>query len=329
MKINRSWILLPLLIWLVFSGCAAPRITLVTGDSVPLREVTLEGTEKEKVVVIPVRGKIDDNPKVGLFQEKPSMLQEFVAQLRKAEQDEQVRAILLKIDSPGGSVTASDLLYHEIAALKNRTGKKVVAVLMNVAASGGYYMALPADYIIAHPTTLTGSVGVIFLQPKVTGLMEKIGVGVDVSKSGKNKDMGSPFRQTTPDEKIMFQQLTDRLAKRFLDLVRKHRKLDKQALAEVATARIYLADEALDRKLVDQVGYLNDAVDKARNIAGLSPESRVVVYRRSEYPNDTVYNTRTSWEGGQGMSLVELDLPASMSDIQAGFYYLWPAAAGQ
>ena len=329
MKINRSWILLPLLIWLVFSGCAAPRITLVTGDSVPLREVTLEGTETEKVVVIPVRGKIDDNPKVGLFQDKPSMLQEFVAQLRKAEQDEQVRAILLKIDSPGGSVTASDLLYHEIAALKNRTGKKVVAVLMNVAASGGYYMALPADYIIAHPTTLTGSVGVIFLQPKVTGLMEKIGVGVDVSKSGKNKDMGSPFRQTTPDEKIMFQQLTDRLAKRFLDLVRQHRKLDKQALAEVATARIYLADEALDRKLVDQVGYLNDAVDKARNIAGLSTESRVVVYRRSEYPNDTVYNTRTSWEGGQGMSLVELDLPASMSDMQAGFYYLWPAAAGQ
>ncbi len=329
MKINRSWILLPLLIWLVFSGCAAPRITLVTGDSVPLREVTLEGTETEKVVVIPVRGKIDDNPKVGLFQDKPSMLQEFVAQLRKAEQDEQVRAILLKIDSPGGSVTASDLLYHEIAALKNRTGKKVVAVLMNVAASGGYYMALPADYIIAHPTTLTGSVGVIFLQPKVTGLMEKIGVGVDVSKSGKNKDMGSPFRQTTPDEKIMFQQLTDRLAKRFLDMVQKHRKLDKQALAEVATARIYLADEALDRKLVDQVGYLNDAVDKARNIAGLSTESRVVVYRRSEYPNDTVYNTRTSWEGGQGMSLVELDLPASMSDMQAGFYYLWPAAAGQ
>ena len=118
MKVNRSWILLPLLIWLVFSGCAAPRITLVTGDSVPLREVTLEGTEKEKVVVIPVRGKIDDNPKMGLFQQKPSMLQEFVAQLRKAERDDQVRAVLLKIDSPGGSVTASDLLYHEIAAFK-------------------------------------------------------------------------------------------------------------------------------------------------------------------------------------------------------------------
>ncbi len=329
MKPNRSWIILPALLALFISGCATPRITLVSGDSVPLREYTLEGTEKGKVLVIPVRGTISDNPKQGLFQEKPSMLQEFVAQLRKAESDDQVGAVLLKIDSPGGSVTASDLLYHEIVEFKKRTDIKVIAAMMNVAASGGYYMALPADHIIAHPTTLTGSVGVLFLQPKVTGLMEKIGVGVDVSKSGKNKDMGSPFRKTTPEEKIMFQELTDRLAKRFLDLVRQHRKLDKKALAEVATARVYLADEALERRLVDQVGYLNDAVRKAKDLAGLPREAKVVVYRRSEYPNDTVYNTRTSWEGGRGLSLVDLDLPASISDLQAGFYYLWPVAAGQ
>ena len=329
MKPYRSLIGLPVLLLLVLGGCAAPRITLVTGDSVPLREYTLEGTEKEKVLVIPVMGKIDDEPKMGLLQDKPSMVQEFVAQLRKAEKDEQVRAVLLKIDSPGGSVTASDLLYHEIVEFKNRTDKKVVAALMNVAASGGYYMALPADHIVAHPTTLTGSVGVLFLQPKVTGLMEKIGVGVEVSKSGKNKDMGSPFRRTTPEEEVMFQELTDRLARRFLDLVQKHRKLDNAAMAEVGTARVYLADEALERKLVDQVGYLNDAVFKAKELAGLPREARVVVYRRTEYPDDTVYNTRVSWEGGRGVSLVDVDLPASMGDLQAGFYYLWPAAVGQ
>ena len=329
MNPNRTWILAATLLALTISGCAAPRITLVSGDSIPLREFTLEGTEKGKVVIIAVRGKIDDDPKPGLLQEKPSMLQEFVAQLRKAEQDNQVRAVLLKIDSPGGSVTASDLLYHEITAFKKRSDVKVVAALMNVAASGGYYTALSADHIVAHPTTITGSVGVIFLQPKVAGLMEKIGVGVEVSKSGKNKDMGSPFRPTTPDEEVMFQELTDRLAKRFVTLVQKHRQLDKNALAEVATARVYLADEALERRLVDQVGYLNDAVQKAKQLSGLPPEAKVVVYRRSEYPNDTVYNTRTSWEGGRGLSLVDLELPASMSDLQAGFYYLWPAAAGQ
>ena len=170
MKANRSGILLPLLILLVFSGCAAPRITLVTGDSVPLREVTLEGTAKEKVVVIPVRGKIDDDPKLGLFQEKPSMLQEFVAQLRKAEQDDQVRAVLLKIDSPGGSVTASDLLYHEIAEFKNRTDKKVVAALMNVAASGGYYMALPADHIIGTVTSVNSVVSFCSVDPVIPSI---------------------------------------------------------------------------------------------------------------------------------------------------------------
>ena len=301
----------------------------MSGDSIPLKEYTLEGTAKEKILVIPVRGTIDDDPKPGLLQEKPSMVQEFVAQLRKAEKDQQVRAVLLKIDSPGGSVTASDLLYHEIAAFKNRTGKKIVVVMMNVAASGGYYMALPADHIIAHPTTITGSVGVVFLQPKVTGLMKKIGVDVNVSKSGKNKDMGSPFRATTPEEKILFQQLTDRLAKRFLDLVRQHRKLDKKTLAELATARVYLADDALKRRLVDQVGYLNDATDKAKELAGLPPDARIVVYRRSEYPNDTVYNSRTNWDGGRPLSLVDLPLPASMNELQPGFYYLWPAAVGR
>ena len=329
MKSYRSWIVMPILLMLFISGCATPRIALVSGDAIPLREYILQGTQKGKVVVIPVRGKIDDNPKRGLLQDKPSMLQEFVAQLRKAEKDDQVRAVLVKIDSPGGSVTASDLLYHEIAAFKDRTGKKVIAAMMNVAASGGYYMALPADHIIAHPTTVTGSVGVLFLQPKVTGLMDKVGVTVDVSKSGKNKDMGSPFRKTTPDEEIMFQQLTDRLAKRFLDLVQRHRKLDQKAMAEVATARVYLADEALGRKLVDQIGYLKDAIAKAQELAGLPPDSKVVVYRRTEYPDDTVYNTRTSWKGGRGISLVDLELPAAMNNLQAGFYYLWPAAVGQ
>ena len=328
MKPNQPWIVLTALL-LILVGCAAPRITLVGGDSIPLEEYTLEGTEKGKVLVIPVRGKIDDNPKVGLLQDKPSMLQEFVAQLRKAETDAQIGAVVLKINSPGGSATVSDLLYHEITAFQNRTGKKVVAALMNVAASGGYYMALPADHIMAHPTTITGSVGVVFLQPKVTGLMDKVGVSVDVSKSGKNKDMGSPFRKTTPQEEVIFQELTDRLAKRFLELVQKHRKLDKKALTEVGTARIYLADEALKRKLVDQVGYLTDAVAKAKELAGLPREAKVIVYRRSKYPNDTLYNTRTSWEGGRPVSLVDVDLPVSMSDLQAGFYYLWPVAVGR
>ena len=108
--------------------------------------------------------------------QRPSQVQEVVSRLRRAEKDEEVKAVLLEINSPGGSITASDILYHEIMDFKERTGARVVAALMDVAASGGYYIALPADRIIAHPTTITGSVGVILVQPKVTGLMDKLGL---------------------------------------------------------------------------------------------------------------------------------------------------------
>jgi len=323
------FLLLTAALSLIAFGCATPRITLIGDDSVPLKEYTLQGTEKGKVLVIPVKGKISDDPKLGLLQEKPSLVQEFISQLRKAEKDDQIRAVILKIDSPGGSVTASDILYHEIAEFKKRSGKKVVAALMNTAASGGYYIALPADKIVAHPTTLTGSIGVIFLQPKVTGLMEKIGVGVDVNKSGKNKDMGSWFRPTTAEEKKLMQALTDRLGQRFLKLVQQNRELNKKTLTEIATARVYLAEDALQLKLVDQIGYLGDAIATAKDLAGLPPDARVVVYRRVQYPNDNLYNPRTSWQGGRRLTLMDLELPVSMRDLGTGFYYLWPSALGE
>ena len=314
---------------LATTGCATPRIALVSGDAIPLKEYTLQGTQKDKVLVIPVKGKISDDPKLGLLSKKPSMVQEIVAQLRKAEKDTRIGAILLKIDSPGGPVTASDLLYHEISEYKKRSGAKVVVSIMNIAASGGYYIALPADFIVAHPTSVTGSVGVIFLQPKVTGLMEKIGVGVDVNTSGKYKDAGSPFRETLDEERKIFQDLTDQLGNRFIELVRVHRNLDEKALAETATARIFLSDDALKLRLIDQIGYLSDAIAKAKDLAGLPQEARVVVYRRIEYPNDTVYNTRISTDSDQKLTLVDIDLINAAGDMQAGFYYLWPRAVGK
>ena len=226
---------------LFFSSCATPRITLFSDDTVPLQEFTLQGKGKDKILVIPIKGKISSSTTKGLILTKPSMIQEVVSQLKQAEKDREIKAIILKIDSPGGTVTASDILYHEILAFKNRTGIKLVVAMMDVAASGGYYIALPADFIFAHPTTITGSIGVIFMQPKVNSLMEKIGVGLDINKSGKNKDMGSPFRETTDEERKILQDLTDELGKRFINLVSTHRKLGKNELAKISTARIYLA----------------------------------------------------------------------------------------
>jgi protease IV len=251
------------------------------------------------------------------------MIQEVVSQLKQAEKDKAIKAVILKIDSPGGTVTASDILYHEILAFKKRTGVKLVVAMMGVAASGGYYIALPADFIIAHPTTITGSIGVIFMQPKVNSLMEKIGAGLDINKSGKNKDMGSPFRKTTDEERKLFQDLTDELGKRFINLVLIHRKLDKNKLTEISTARIYLAPKALELGLIDKIGYLDDAIIKTRKLAGLPQDTRIVIYRRTQYPNDNLYNTSVDRQGGQGLSLIDLNLPKSISPLNTGFYYIW------
>ena len=308
------------------TGCTAPKIRLFPSQADPLREFTLEGKSEPKILVVPIRGIISNAPKEGFVRTRPSIVQEVVSQLRRAEEDEDVKAVILKIDSPGGSVTASDILYSEIAAFKNRTGAKVVVAMMGVAASGGYYIALPADYILAHPTTLTGSIGVIFTRPKVTGFMQKIGVAVEVNKSGADKDMGSPFRQTLAAEEKIFQDLTDQLGVRFVDLVARHRKLEPEVVAEISTARVYLANEALELGLVDEIGYLENAVRQAKKLAGLAEDAKVVVYRRTEYPDDNIYNTSTRYGGDGKLSLISMELPGSLNHIQTGFYYLWPAA---
>jgi protease-4 len=326
---NRKLMLLLIVTLFVLAVGCAPRIVLLGDQTQPLQEFTLEGTGKDKVLVISVKGKITDEPEQDLLGKKPSMVQEVVSQLRRAEKDDRIKAVLLKIDSPGGSVTASDILYHEITAYKKRTGAKVVAAMMDVATSGGYYLALPSDYIFAHPTTLTGSVGVIFLQPKVDGLMEKIGVAVDVNKSGENKDIGSPFRPSTAEEKRILQDLTDQLGQRFVALVKKHRGVDGRNLEEIATARVFLGEDARKRGLLDELGYLSDALKKSKALAGLPEDARVIVYRRTQYANDNVYNPATAWDGGRLPALIDLGLPASMSHLSTGFYYLWPAAAGE
>ena len=322
----RKILIAALLILLVLvTGCQTPKIRLFPSQADPLQEYTLEGKDDEKILVIQIRGVISDAPREGFVRTRPSVVQEVVSQLRLAEKDENIKAVILKINSPGGSVTASDILYNEIAAFKKRTGAKVVVALMGLAASGGYYIALPADYILAHPTTITGSIGVIFARPKVAGLMQKIGVTVEVNKSGTDKDMGSPFRPTSVEEDKIFQTLTDRLGVRFVDLVAGHRKLEAEVVARISTARVYLADEALELGLVDEVGYLAAAVNQAKKLAGLAEDAKVVVYRRSEYPDDNIYNTSTQYGGGKA-SLISMELPGSLNHIQTGFYYLWPAA---
>ncbi len=304
------------------AGCIAPQVKLFSDASDPFKEFTLSGEEKGKVLMIPVNGVISDSVDTEMFRTRPSMVQEIVAQLDLAREDPDIKAVVLKIDSPGGSVTASDIIYHELLDFKTKTGVKLVVSMMNIAASGGYYIALPADYIMAHPTTVTGSVGVIFFRPNVKGLMDKIGVDVNVDTSGVLKDMGSPFRQTTEREAELFENLIGTLGNRFVNLVSSHRSVS-ESIDEIATARIFLAEEALEAGLIDDIGYLSQAFDAAKKMAGLPEDSKVVVYRRTYFPNDNIYNSLQMRSNVGPSALIDLGLPQNLTRNFSGFYYLW------
>ena len=326
MKLNINHIAIA--IAFIFTGCASFDLKILTDKSEPLREFTLSGTASSKVLIIPIDGVISDHDDFSLLTEDPGMVEHVVSQLKLAEEDSRVKAVLLKINSPGGLTTASDVIYNELVQFKKRTNKTIVVSMMDVAASGGYMISLPADLITAHPTTVTGSVGVIFMRPQVSGLMNKLGLGMKITKSGKNKDMGSPFRESTPEEDTLFQNLINQLNNRFVSLVKKHRSITPENLKEIKTARVFLAEDALKNGLVDKICYLDDAIEKCKEIAGIPEDSRIVVYRRIRYPNDNMYNTSISHYGGSKVSLINADILNLMGSSKSGFYAIWPGAVG-
>jgi protease-4 len=322
---KRPYFIILTSILVLIIGCATPKINIFSVTPDPLKEYTLEGTGADKILLIPIYGLISDNPKKGLITATPSLVEQVVSQINKAQKDKQIKAVLFKINSPGGTITASDLLYHEISAYKEKTGSKIVISMMDLATSGAYYMSLPADIIMAHPTTITGSVGVISLQPKVKGLMDKIGLGVDVQKVGKYKDMASPFRDTSEEERKLLQKAMNDFGERFMGLVKKHRQLTPQAIAEISTARVFLADEALQMGLIDKIGYISDAVKETKKIAKISEDAKLIVYRRAEFPEDNYYNIAGAASENLNVSVINIELPEILS-AKAGFYYLWPGA---
>jgi len=322
---QKHYLIIALFVLILVTACGGPRIKLFSDAGEPLKEFTLEGRGSDKILLIPMHGIITDTPKESFLAQSQSMVEKVVSQLNKAEKDDRIKAVLFEINSPGGTITASDILYHEISSFKERTGKKIAVSMMDIATSGAYYVSLPADMITAHPTTVTGSIGVLFLQPKITGLMEKIGLSVNVKKFGKNKDMGTPFRDSSEEEQRFMQKSVDDMGERFIRLVQKHRKPNQQALAEISTARVFLAAEALKLGLVDKVCYLSDAIRESRKLAALPADARVVVYRRTEFPDDNYYNASSAASEGLNVPAVNIELPEFLV-LKTGFYYLWPGA---
>ena len=206
--------------------------------------------------------------------------------------------------------------------LKKKTNNKIIACIMDLGASGGYYVAVSADKIVAHPTTVTGSIGVIMLNLSVEGLLQKIGVKDTSIKTGEHKDMGSPLKTMTDEERKIFQGILDNMYERFLSVIAENRKnLTQEKLRSLADGRIYTAQQALAYGLIDQIGYLDEAITLAKEEAGLT-KARVIIYHRPGAYKNNIYSQLSS-SGFGTINLLNIDLKTFVRSGTPSFMYLW------
>ena len=314
---KKHW---PILIVLVLAaaGCAV-RVDFL-GESRMQEVLLLKSTAREKVLVVDVEGMISSMEPGSVFNREGDVLSRVYSRLQMAAEDKLVRGIILRLDTPGGDVTSSDILYREVLKFRKKTGLPVVALMMGVAASGGYYVASACDAIIAHPSTITGSIGVISLFPDVEGLLSKVGVQVQVIKSGDLKDAGSPFRNLSEQEQRLFQGIIDELYERFLEVIHEKRKdtLSLEEIRQLADGRVYTASQALKLKLIDEVGYFDEALARVLSLAKV-PSARVVAYTYYPKRQSNLYASKL-----ENPPLFEQrSIADALPELQSGFYYLW------
>jgi len=282
--------------------------------------VLVQSKAKEKILIIDVSGIIGMTFKPSLLNRESDIVSRVYYRLQKASEDKRIKGIILRLDTPGGEVTASDILYNEVRNFRRRTGLPVVSLMMGVAASGGYYIAAASDHIIAHPSSLTGSIGVISLFPNMAELFAKIGIEVNVIKSGKMKDSGSAFRGMTDDDKAVFQVVVNELYQKFLDVVVQGRggSLSLEELEPIADGRIYTAQQALELKLIDEIGYFDRALAKVKSLANIT-NAKVITF--THYPKK---KTNIYAKSLDNATLIETkDFKELFRSLKSGFYYLW------
>lgn len=252
--------------------------TNVSGN---MQEVVVSGQGTDKIVIIRVEGVIQKQEDTSPWAANGFSFDWVMQQIKQAQEDDGVKAVILSVDSPGGSVVASDEIYRALKKLTVESGKPVVAVMGELAASGGYYISLAAEKIIANPNTLTGSIGVIFALPNYSKLADTIGYTEEVIASGALKDMGNPLKPMSDEARAAFRSLVDDTFNRFVDLVAKERKLPRERVLEVATGQVFTGAQAKAHGLIDDFGGMDEAVDAAKALAHLE-EAQVIEYERKK-----------------------------------------------
>jgi len=285
------------------------------------QEITVGGSAgAPKVVYIPVEGVLFGS---AVSRAEYTPVSGVCAQLAAALKDKRVLGVILLVNSPGGGITASDILHREVKEFRTDPGgKPVVTCIMDMAASGGYYVSVASDKIIAHPTSITGSIGVMMPLYDATGLMKKVGLKSDTITSGPYKDIASPFTEKTDEEKqqerALLQEVVDEMHDRFVSVVAEGRSLETEEVRKFADGRIFTAQDALELKLIDQIGYQSDAVDAMKAMLNVS-EVHLIQYQRIVTMSDLF----TTFAEGPD---VDVNVGPALPGLGAGRpMYLWLA----
>ena len=233
------------------------------------QEEYVSGEGSEKVAVLPVEGQIGSEQPTGALATPAATPETLKNELRQAAEDRSVRAVVLEINSPGGGVTASARMRDEILDFKETSKKPVVVSMGDIAASGGYYISAPADSIVANPSTLTGSLGVIISLLNYEEAQDKLGLREEVIKSGEFKDIGSPANELTPEERRIFEELVNEDYNEFVRVIVEGRGLPEERVRDLADGRIYSGRQAENLGLVDELGDLETAAGVAEDLAGV------------------------------------------------------------
>ena len=285
-----------------------------------LQEIVVDegGGGRDKVLLVDVSGIIMEGGG-GFFADASCSPEYIKSVLSRAEADDRVKAVVLRIDSPGGTVGASELIAREVAQFRKRTGLPVYAQINGLGCSGGYYIAAACEKIHIQPSGITGSIGVIAVFPKYRKLADKVGFEEVVIKSGALKDIGNGMREMTDEERAVLQGLIDSNYDGFLAWILKNRPQvgDREALKKAADGRIYTAAQALELKLVDQTCFLDETLLAARTAAN-AEEAKVVTYGYSESPDANIYSSAAA----ESPVKLGVNLPG-LTSPHSGFYYLW------
>lgn len=240
---------------------------------------------------------------------------DLIPLIEQAAADPEVRALVLRVNSPGGGVVPSDEIYESL----RDTGKPIVVLMGDLAASGGYYISMAADYIVANPSTLTGSIGVISQFPNAEELLDRLGIEFTVIKSGQVKDIGSPYRPMTEEERALWQSIIDETYNRFVRIVADGRNLPEDEVRALADGRIFTGSQALELGLIDALGYEDEAISKASELGDIPGEPRVVRYVR---PRSFASLFGASLGGG-GLSLTGIPVDWVQRLLAPSLEYRW------